>query len=199
MLSLSVRLDDIDRRRRSTGLLHIAAALFLFTKTLGYFRLREFGHLAVVIPLFVVVVASLLYGFFRKNWDPRSQANHWFRLSQVSGFAILAVSFINVGSQFDVIVLTSWAAICAILMFTERKIFHDANMLFKKEGIFIPGYFSSRQIIWKNIREVVIRPDFITIFKMNNRFLQFEVQHADPSTIDAIDKFCKNQILKKAN
>ena len=196
MLRLSVRLDDIDRRRRSTGLLHIAAALFLFTKTLGYFRIREFSGLELVIPLFIVVVGSLLYGFFRKRWDPRSQANHWFRLAQVSGFAILAANFLNVGSQFDVIMLFSWAAICGILMFTERKIFHDASMLFKKEGIFIPGYFSSRQIIWKNIREVVIRPDFITIFKMNNRFLQYEVQQADASTIDAIDQFCKNHILK---
>src|SRR5687768_7118037 len=89
MLRLSVRLDDIDRRRRSTGLLHIAAALFLFTKTLGYFRIREFSGLELVIPLLIVVVGSLLYGFFRKRWDPLSQANHWFRLAQVSGFAIL--------------------------------------------------------------------------------------------------------------
>lgn len=198
MLKLSVRLEDIDRRRRSTGLLHIAAALFLFTKTLGYFRIREFGDKGLVIPLFIVVVASLLYGFFRKRWDPRSHANHWFRLAQVCGFAILAVNFINIGSQFDVIVLFAWAAICGILMFTERKIFHDSSMLFKKEGIFIPGYFSNRQIIWKNIREVVIRPDFITIFKKNNRFVQYEVHQADALTIEAIDLFCKNHILKNA-
>ena len=71
--------------------------------------------------------------------------------------------------------LFAWAVGCLLLMFTERKVFHDAEMVFNQEGIFIPGYFTNRRLFWNNITEVVMRPDFVTIFQSNERYLQYEV------------------------
>lgn len=197
MLSIAVKLDGIERRKRSTGLLHIAAACFLLAKAVDFIGYHHYKNIISTVPIFLVVLISLVYGFFKKLLDPSAKNNKWVRMLQVCAFTVLAINFVNVGRQWEVILLFTWAIICLFLLFTERKVFHDASMVFKKEGILIPGYFKNHRIFWTNIKEVVARPDFITIFQSNEKFLQYEVlKNIDPKTIDKINQFCQTQLLE---
>jgi hypothetical protein len=110
-------------------------------------------------------------------------------------FAVLAIEFIPFGRTLDVILLFAWSIGCLLLMFTERKVFHDAEMLFTKDGIFIPGYFNNRRLFWNNMKEVVVRPDYITIFQTDERYLQYEVlKNMNASVLDEIALYCREQI-----
>lgn len=195
MLSLAVKLDNIERRKRSTGLLHIGAGCYLLAKGVDYLVFFNYRVFEVLLPVFAVVLVSLAYGFMKKSFDPAARYNHWVRLAQVGAFAVLGLLFANTGRQFDVWVLLAWAVICLFLLFTERKVFHDSLMVFNKDGIFIPGYFTNQRIFWGNIQEVVARPDYITIFKKNEKYVQLEVMGtADTAALQAITAYCQQQI-----
>ena len=195
MHKLAVKLENIERRKQTTGLLHAAAGFYLLVKSLDYIRLREEGTIWMAAPYFITALLSLLYGVFKKLKDPNARFNRWIRLLQVCVFVLLAIDFIPFDRTMDVVLLFVWAIACLLLMFTERKVFHDAEMLFGRDGIFIPGYFTNRRLFWTNINEVIIRPDFITIFQKDERFLQYEVLKNIPaSALDEIALYCKEQI-----
>src|SRR5215217_5876916 len=97
MHKLAVKLDSIERRKRSTGVLHIAAGFFLLLKTGDYVALLQYQHFWLALPFFIVALVSLLYGFLKKLYDPQARLNRWVRLVQVCAFALLAIDFIAFG------------------------------------------------------------------------------------------------------
>lgn len=195
MHKLAVKLHDIERRKRTTGLLHIAAGFYLLLTSLDYWMVQPDRVFLNTVPFFIVALLSLLYGVLKKFHDPQAKLNRWVRLMQVCAFTVLAMDFIPVGKTLSVILLFAWAVGCLLLMFTERKVFHDAEMLFNRDGIFIPGYFSNRRLFWTSITDVVIRPDYITIFQSNDTFLQYEVlKKLNTATLDEIALYCTEQI-----
>jgi hypothetical protein len=48
----------------------------------------------------------------------------------------------------------------------------------QNEGVLVPGALGQRQLSWSNLADVAVRPDYITLFKNDNHFLQFEVAQA---------------------
>lgn len=194
MHRLAVKLEGIERRKRTTGLLHIAAGFFLLLKSLDYFGLQQPAFQST-LPYFLAAVVSLVYGGFKKLWDPQAKWNRWIRLMQVCAFAVLAINFISFGQTVSAVLLFAWSIGCLLLMFTERKVFHDAEMLFGRDGIFIPGYFTNRRLFWSNLKDVVVRPDYITIFQKDDSFLQYEVlKKAEAPALDEIALYCSQQI-----
>jgi hypothetical protein len=195
MYTIAIKIEGFERRKRSTGILHLAAGFFLLAKTMDYFKLSGYAYFINVLPFLAVVLLCLAYGFFKRKMDAGGRFNHWVRTIEVLAFAVLGILMINKGRPIDYLILFTWAIICLFLMFTERKMFHDAKMFFKKDGIFIPGYFYNQKLFWDNIKEIVARKDFITIFYPNNKFLQYEVMSLiDEEELAEINSFCKYQI-----
>lgn len=152
-----------------------------------------------LLPGFLVVaaaLASLVYGLFRKKIDPQAKYNHLVRLLQFISFAFLGIAFVPFASKLAVFGLFLWAIVLVFLMFTERKVFHDTFLVLNNEGLFVPGYFSSHRIPWNVISDLVARPDFVTITRTNQHFVQLEVLTTIQSTeLEAINAFSCQQIL----
>jgi hypothetical protein len=94
--------------------------------------------------------------------------------------------------------LLVWAVICILLLFTERKIFHDAFLLFGKNTLTIPGYFSNKVIPWTALENIIVRPDYVTLYYPENRYMQYEIlTEINESEIKNINHFCQQQIQQK--
>lgn len=198
MHSIAIRVEGIERRKRSTGLFHIVAGLFLIANASEYFKQSLYQNFWSVLPVFLVAFISLFYGFFRRRLDPMAHYNHWVRMLQFLMFSMLGVFMLQTHADFRVVSLFLWAVISILLLFTERKIFHDAYLAFNHNNISIPGYFSTRVMPWSVIESVVIRPDYVTIYYPNNKFVQYEVLNSiDSSTIEKINNFCSQKIAGK--
>jgi hypothetical protein len=197
MHKLPVKLDGIERRKRTTGLLHIAAGFFLLLQSIELLSVRHYQNISSVWPFLAAALLFVLYGVLKKWWDPQAKYNPWIRLLQVSMFSILAIEVIPYNKPVSVLLLFIWAVGCLLLMFTERKVFHDAQMTFNRDGIFIPGYFTNRRLFWSNISEVVIRPDYITIFQANETFLQYEVlKKLESTALEELALYCNEQLYR---
>jgi hypothetical protein len=195
MHKLAVKIDGIERRKSSTGLLHIIAGFFLFMNGVTYWRHINYEHIGLAMPFFLVAVASLLYGFFRKRFDPGAQFNHWIRLLQFLAFSALFVAFLSFSNTPQIIGLLLWAIITLFLMFTERKVFHDAFLQVKADGIHVPGYLKTNVIPWELIESFIVRTDFVTILRRDKKYVQLEILHdLGKQDIEGINQFSKQHI-----
>ena len=100
--------------------------------------------------------------------------------------------------DFRNILLLSWAVICVLLLFTERKVFHDAFLTLQEKSVSIPGYFSNRILPWEVIENLVIRQDYVTIYLPQNKYLQYEVAvELSEKEIKDLNNFCQQKLTEK--
>lgn len=197
MHNLLIKRDGIEKRKRSTGLLHVLAGLFLLLNAVGYYREIGYSKFFTVLPAFLVAAISILYGLFRNRFDPGAHYNHWVRMLQFLVFALMGIYMLKTKMDWINLSLFLWAVICIPLLFTERKIFHDASLNFNQNSIMIPGYFSSKIVPWSAISDIVIRPDFITIYYPGNRYVQYEIlDHIPANELETMNQFCQQKLMK---
>lgn len=195
MHKIPVKLEGIERRKRSTGLLHIVAGFFLMVSAGNYYLQSTQPTLLTVLPFYLLAIISLVYGFFRKRIDPSARYNHWLRMVQFLTFALLAISLAGNISSIKLFSIILWAIVILFLMFTERKIFHDTDLQLKEEGIYVPGYFNSHLIPWQNVSNFVLRADYLTITRNDQKYVQLElIKDMDLPEMERINNFAHEQI-----
>ena len=192
MYSITVKIDDFEKRKRSSALLHLAIGLFLLIKSADYYKYIQYKNFLPVAPGLIVASLSLFYGLFRKKLDVSGNANFWLRLFQLLSYLLLGFLLIGKGTAFEVTVAFVFAFFCGVLLLTERKIFTETIIKLETEGIKIPGYYKEHLINWSEVENVVVREDFITIFHVKQKYLQFQVMQ-DLSTLETakLNAFCK--------
>lgn len=197
MYSVVVKIDGIESRRRGAGLLHMVIGFYMLVKAVDYYRYVRYENLWPAIPVLLVASFSLFYGFFRTKLDRSAQYNYWLRLIQVVVFTFLGFLFIGVGRSIDYFGVFVFALLSIILLFSERRIFQETAIYFENEGVRIPGYYRDHLIDWNNLSSVVVREDFITLFHVQEKYLQYQVKQ-DLSTLEVakLNAFCKEQIEK---
>ena len=195
MYFVAVKIDGLEKRRRSVGLLHIVLGFFLIAKGADYYRLLDYTNFLLTAPIFIVAAISLAYGFFRRQIDIIAKYNYWLRLLQVLTFTLLGVAMLKVGRQIDYIGVFAFAIISIILVFSEKRIFTETNIRFTEDGILIPGYYRDHFIPWQHLTDVVVREDFLTLFHAKKKYLQYRVmQDLSILEVTKLNVFCKEQI-----
>ncbi len=195
MYSIAVKIDDIEKRRRSAGLLHVVMGLFLIAKAADYFKYLEYKNFLPVLPILLIASFSLIYGLFRKKLDPAAQYNYWLRILQTVCFTVLGVLLINSEKPIDYIAAFIFAFISVFLFFSERRIFNETTIFLNDKGIKIPSYYKEHLVTWEELTDVKVREDFITIFHAKEKYLQYQVMQ-DLSTLEVakLNAFCREQI-----
>ena len=200
MYSVTVKIDGIESKRRSAGLLHIVVGFFLIAKGADYFKYLEYETIVPVIPVFLVAGLSLFYGFFRRKVDIFARYNAAIRLIQVLTFLVLGIIVMQGGRTIDYIGMFIFAFLCFMLMITERKLFEETTIFFDESGIRIPGNYKDYLVKWDELTEVVVREDFLTFFHIKKKYLQYQVMQ-DLSTLEVakLNAFCREQIERNAS
>ena len=199
MYSVTIKIDGIESRRRSAGLLHIVIGFFLIIKTVKYIEYLGYKNILPAIPFLLIGAFSLFYGFFRRKIDFTYHYNYWLRLLQLITFTALGTVMIRIAEPIDYIGVFVFAVLSIMLMFSERKIFHETSILMNETGVIIPGYYRDHMVKWEDLTDVTVREDFITLFHIKQKYLQYQVIQ-DLSTIEVakMNEYCKSRIdLKK--
>jgi hypothetical protein len=195
MFSVAVKIEGIESRRRSAGVLHVVIGLFMIFNASNYYRFTEYKDIWPVVFILPVASISLFYGFFRRKMDLSAHYNYWLRLVQVISFTVLGFLVLETGRAADYVGVFVFAFLSIVLMFSEKRIFQETTIYFNEEGIKIPGYYKDHLVSWKDISEVVVREDFLTIFHIDKKYLQYQVLQ-DLSTLEVakMNAFCKEKV-----
>lgn len=195
MYSITVKIEGIESRRRSAGLLHSVIGFFMIINAANYYRSTQYKNFWPVATFLLVASFSLFYGFFRRKIDLSAQFNYWLRLIQLISFTALGFLVLRTGKTVDYLGVFAFAFLCIVLLFSERKIFQETVVYIEEAGIKVPGYYKDHLVKWEDLREVVIREDFVTLFHIRQKYLQFQVMQ-DLSTLEVakMNAFCKEKI-----
>jgi hypothetical protein len=193
MLKLPVRIERIEKQRKTSGLMHAIAGFYLMAMTVSALELTGRNPLFYVVLL--VSVALVIYGFARKKLDPAARWNIILRAAAALCFVVVSVVFFKVNDLLNAIALIIWAAISFYLFFNEKNLFKAQSLELSDEGIRIPGSGWQRILQWRSVNSFVARPDFITIFQPGNKFIQLELSTpVDPSVLQNANDFCNKKI-----
>ena len=195
MYSVAVKIEGIESRRRSAGILHVVVVFFLIFNAANYYRVNSFKNVFPVALILLIASVSLFYGFFRRRMDLSAHYNYWLRLAQLISFTVLGFLTLGTGRANDYVGGFVFAALCIVLTFSEKRIFNDTAVYFTDEGIKIPGYYRDHLVSWKDVSDVIVREDFLTIFNVNKKYLQFQVLQ-DLSTLEVakMNAFCREKL-----
>ena len=195
MYSITVRIEGIESRRRSAGLLHVVIGFFMIVNAATYYRFAGYQNFLPVIPILLIASVSLFYGMFRRKVDWNARYNFWLRLVQVVSFTVLGFLLTKVGRQIDYMGVFIFTALTIILLFSESRIFQETVITLDSNGISIPGYYRDHLVSWEELSEVIIREDFITLFHIKQKYLQYQVKQ-DLSTLELakMNAFCREKI-----
>jgi hypothetical protein len=82
-------------------------------------------------------------------------------------------------------------------MFSERRVFQQTVIILDDNGVKIPGLYTDHLVKWQDLSEVVVREDFLTLFHIKKKYLQYQVvQDLSIIEVNKLDLFCKEQIEK---
>ncbi len=86
-----------------------------------------------------------------------------------------------------------WGVVFAFLAKAEQCIFQPQQVVITETGIMYSNILCSTIVSWELIEKVVIRADYISIFKKNNRYLQFEItDDLSDVQLKEISELCKS-------
>lgn len=192
MFSIPVKIERAERKKRSAGILHILAGLFLFVNSVQYAKILNYNSIWVISPNLLLAVFFVIYGFKRQKMDPAARYNATFRGLEAGGFLLTGLLFLQLPDYPRAAVLFLWAIISLLLLYTERQLFAGAFLRFTPNEVSLPGTLQNKSFTWQQVTEVAVRPDFITFYFPGNRYLQFEVLHKlEPSTLQGLQDFCR--------
>lgn len=176
--------------------MHIVVGLFLIAKTADYLHYTD-NDFTSILPFLAVALLSVLYGLFRRRVDADGQYNHWIRVTELLAFVILGSLFIGTNRSIDYIGCFVMAAIALMLLFSERRIYKDHEILITEDGVVIPGDYKIHTVPWTALSDVVIRHDFVTIFHKNEKYLQYQVQQTlSELELAKLNGFCREKLVQ---
>ncbi|RYY97586.1 MAG: hypothetical protein EOO11_10490, partial [Chitinophagaceae bacterium] len=158
MYSIPVRIESFEKRRRMIGTLHIISGFYLLVNAASYVAARKGGGMELALPMMLMSLAALFYGWRRKKLDPNGRYNTPMRALEALCFFFLALTH----SGMAAFGLYAWAVLSVLLLFSEKALFAPTALAFTAEGIVVPGSPKADLLPWNILERVVIRPDFVT-------------------------------------
>jgi hypothetical protein len=194
MYTVVVKIEGVEKKRRSSTLLHVVLGCSLIAKGADYYRYTK-GDITPVLPFIAIALLSIAYGVFRKRLDFEGQQNGVIRLVEAVAFSVLGFLLLNKGTTFDWVMCFVMAAISFLLFLTEREIYKDSEIIITDKGLTIPGDYTTHDVPWDVLSNVIIRHDFITVFHKNEKYLQYQVlQTLSELEVAKMNGFCREKI-----
>ena len=198
MYTVAVKIEGMDRRRRSTSLVHAILGFFLLLKSFDLYHYLEDRSVVPALPFLAIGVVSLFYAFFRTKVDISAKHNAGLRLLQTVTFFSFGFLMFRIGRSLDYISLFIWGSLTLVLFFSEKRVFKDTLLSFSENGVLIPGTYRDYLVEWSTLESVVVRHDFITLFHRGKKFLQYQVlQDLSELELVKLNAFCRDQIEGK--
>jgi hypothetical protein len=196
MYTVAVKIEGMEKRRRTTGLIHVIIGFFLLIKSFDLFKIMG-AKATIALALFSsLALISLAYGFFRRRFDITAKHNAGIRLLQTVAFLSFGFLMYRLGKpMIEFASLFLWAFLTLLLFFSEKKVFQPTVITFMKEGIKVPGTYREHLVDWTILEDVTVRHDFITLFHKGKKYLQYQVMQ-DLSELEVVkmNAFCREQL-----
>jgi hypothetical protein len=194
MHNIPVRIERIEKQRRSNGLIHSIAGIYLVVTGITGLTVSNAGKF-LLLPVLLTGVTAAFYPLIRKKISNLQSFNTTLRLAEAICFLSLAVLFFAVKNYWNTFGLSAWGLISLMLYRNEKKLFEETAITLEEKGIRIPGLPSEHLLPWDMIIGFVARPDFTTITRQDNKYVQLEVSaNVDQTELEKANNYSRQKI-----
>ncbi|GAB4091897.1 hypothetical protein [Flaviaesturariibacter terrae] len=195
MYQIPVKIESLEKRRRMTGVLHIIAGFYLLATTASWLAARNFAGVPGALPFGIVAVTAIVYGIRRRRKDPAGKYNSALRGLEAVALGLLALTQQGLPAYG----LFAWTVLSVMLLFSEKVLFQPSVLELTNEGIGLPGSPKPPVLPWAELENIIVRADYVTLFRNDQKYVQLEVTAPlDNASLAAADTFGKAQIRKQA-
>ena len=161
-------------------------ALFIITINLllsGFISVTAIDTRVKYLSFAATVVCSVALAILFIN----RKSNKKYTIPMMSSLLITAILWLFIGKY-----LLSLCICCFAVMgfYTGRKL----SVTFSAEGILYPS-FPKKVFLWKDISNVLLKDDMLTIDFKNNRLIQALINKESAVAESGFNDFCKKQIV----
>jgi hypothetical protein len=190
--------EPFEKQKKAARLLHLLAGFLMIANAWGEFKTPTPGLFFVVIQI-AAALLIILYAFAGKKWiADQSKSNGFFRLLGAAVLFYAAWHFLQLNESMRALLQFFAGGGLLFLFFTERKIFSPCHVTIDDKGVHTPDNLKQRLIEWKNIDNMIVKNDFVSINTIQNQFIQYETGAVlSELQMDEMNAFCRERFTKK--
>lgn len=168
--------DAFEKRKNNSGLLHLFTGFLLIIKTMDWVKRAPAEKPWISFVFLAASFLFVLFGLWGKRMTPTFTTwSKRFFLLELLCFFCLSLLLIPGGRPVDLTFTIAWTILCGLFYYTEKRVESPAIVRLTEQGVIIPGILRDKLFSWHQIESVLLRSDYLTINKKNNKYYQFEV------------------------
>lgn len=191
--------EPFEKQKKAARLLHLLAGFLMIANAWGdYHNLTP--HLFFIVVQVAVAILIIAYAFAGKRMQfNQGWSNGMFRLLGAAVLLFASWHFFRENDMLRALLQFFGGAGLLLLFYTERKIYQPCHILIDEKGVHTPNNLKERLIEWKNIENMVIKNDFVSINTIRNQFIQYETAAVlSELQMDEMNAFCRERFAKTA-
>ncbi len=190
--------EPFNKQKTAARLLHLLAAFLMIANAWGDYKQPTPNLLFVIIQVAGAILVMLFAFPGIKLFSKNASTNALFRLVEAGILFHAAWYFYRMNMSFMSLLQLIAAIGLIFLFFTERKIFAPCFIMIDEKGIHTPNNFGTRIIEWKDVENMMIKNDFISINTKQNQFIQYETGVVlSELEMDEMNAFSRDQFAGK--
>lgn len=168
--------DAFEKRKNNSGLLHLFTGFLLIIKTIDWVKRIPAEKPWISFLFLGASFLFVLFGIWGKRMIPAFTTwSKRFFLLELLCFLCLSLLLIPGGRPVDLTFTIAWTILCGFFYYTEKRVESPAVVRLTEQGVIIPSMMKDKLYRWDQIASVLLRSDYLTINKKNNKYYQFEV------------------------
>jgi hypothetical protein len=193
---IPIHFEPFLKQKRAARLLHLLAGFLMIANAWGDFK-QPSPKLVFVVAQVAGAILVILFALAGTNmFAKRGFANGVFRLAEAMILFYAASYFLGMNMSMMGMLQVAAGIGLLLLFFTERKIFTDCFVRIEEKGVYTPNNLKDRLIEWKDIDNMLIKNDFVSINTKQNQFIQYETGvMLSELQMDEMNAFCRGKFV----
>ena len=189
--------EPFEKQKKAARLLHLLAGFLMIANAWGDFKNPTPDLVFIVVQISAALVI-ISYAFSGKKWSAnQNNSNGLIRLLAAAVLFYASSYFLNMNDPLRAVLQVFGALGLLLLFFTERNIFKPCEVLIDEKGVHTPGNLKTRIIEWKDVDNMLVKNDFVSINTVQNHFIQYETGAVlSELQIDEVNAYCREKFTK---
>ncbi len=191
--------EPFEKQKRAARLLHLLAGFLMIANAWGDFKQPTPDLFFVVLQIAAALITLLFAYAGKKIFGSGSFMNGLVRLGEAAVLFYAAWYFNKMNLGMMTMLQVAGAVGLLLLFVTERKIFTPCFVRIEEKGIYLPNNFNEKLIEWKDIDNMLIKNDFVSINTIQNLFIQYETGVVlSELQMDEMNAYCREKFVEKS-
>lgn len=193
---LRLVLTDIPKKHRQILTIHLMSAILIFTYSIYYFLSHQEDWMTLLLTI-PVSITIFIFSLFRKKVLLQFSNHLIFRILESAILFMAFLFFFKNNMWAPATLFFIFSILIVFFLYIESRILQAqyVDIFTDKISIALPTH--NKHIYWKEVQQIILKGDYLSIVKKNDIILQYPIVNA--FTLEehvAFKDFCLKQIAQ---